>query len=305
MLTSSPVNALSGAATLGRGTHALKRSLRSIKIRDARASPGATAEASSLTETSQLIAALKKLLKEQGVTYRDIARALRLSEASVKRILAAESLSLERLEEICHVLDLTMYELARLAHLGAAHDVSMLSEAQESALARDPQLLACFYLVVNGWTPARVARRLEVSEAQLTRLLVALDKLELIELHPGNRVRPLTARTILWRKAGPIRSLYERQIRAEFLDGNFEGRDELMVFETGELSDASLAILEKKIDRLVREFENLADGDLGSEPERRKAVGLLVVFRPWVFSLFSKAHGTAPVNAPAARQRSA
>lgn len=241
-----------------------------------------------MTETSQLIAALKKLLKEQGVTYRDIGRALRLSEASVKRIFAAESLSLERLEEVCRFLDLKIYELARLAHLGAAHDVSVLSEAQEGALAQNRELLACFYLLLNAWTPGRVAQRLGLNEPQLTRLLAALDRLELIELHPGNRVRPLTARTILWRKGGPIRRLYERQIKAEFLEGEFDGRDELMVFETGELSDASLAVLEKRIDRLAREFETLADADLGSEPERRKAVGLLVALRPWVFSLFPK-----------------
>ncbi len=244
-----------------------------------------------MSETSQLIAALKKVLKAQEVTYRDIAGALRLSEASVKRIFAAESFSLERLEEICRFLDLTIYELARLARTGAAEEVSVLTEAQETALAQNPQQFACFYLLMNGWTPARLARRLALSEPQLTRLLTALDKLELIELHPRNRVRPLTARTVMWRKGGPIRQMHERQVKAEFLDADFDGSDALMRFETGELSDASLGALENKIDRLVREFEMLADHDVALAPERKKAVGLLVVFRPWVFSLFSKTRG--------------
>jgi transcriptional regulator with XRE-family HTH domain len=241
-----------------------------------------------VTEKSQLIAALKKLLKTRGLTYRDIGRALRLSEASVKRMFAGESFTLARLEEICRLLDLSIYELARLARIGEAHDVTILTEAQESALAQNPQQLACFYLVLNGWTPASVARRLGLTEAQLTRLLAALDRLQLIELHPNNRVRPLTARTLLWRKGGPIRRRYERQIKAEFLDGEFDGADALLCFETGELSEASLTILEKKIDRLVREFEDLADSDLAAAPERKKAVGLLIGFRPWVFSLFPK-----------------
>jgi len=247
-----------------------------------------------VSETSQLIAALKTVLKARGVTYRHIAGALRLSEASVKRILAAESLSLERLEAICRFLDLTVYELIRLARTGETEDVSVLTEVQEAALAQNPQLLACFYLLLNGWTPTRVARRLELSEPQLARLLVALDKLHLIELHPRNRVRPLTARTILWRKGGAVRRMYERQVKAEFLDADFDSGDAVMRFETGELSDASLGMLEKKIDRLVREFENLADLDVALMPERKKAVGLLVVFRPWVLSLFSKTRGQAP-----------
>ncbi|MGH8630400.1 MAG: helix-turn-helix domain-containing protein [Burkholderiales bacterium] len=241
-----------------------------------------------MSETSQLIAALKKVLKAQGVTYHDIAGALRLSEASVKRIFAAESFSLERLEEICRFLDLTIYELARLARVGEVEEVSVLTEAQEEALVRNPQQLACFYLLLNGWALAQVARRLELTEPQLTRLLVALDKLKLIELHPRSRVRLLTARSVLWREGGPIRRMYERQVKAEFLDADFERGDALMRFETGELSDASLGILRKKIDRLAREFENLADLDISLTPERKRAVGLLVVLRPWVFSLFSK-----------------
>jgi transcriptional regulator with XRE-family HTH domain len=100
-----------------------------------------------MSETSQLVAALKQLLKAKGVTYRDIGRALKLSEASVKRIFAAESFSLERLEEICRSLDLTIYELTRFARAGESGQPSVLSEAQEKSLAQDPlapySVLAC------------------------------------------------------------------------------------------------------------------------------------------------------------------
>jgi transcriptional regulator with XRE-family HTH domain len=240
-----------------------------------------------VSETSQLIAALKKVLKAQGVTYHDIADRLRLSEASVKRIFAAEALSLDRLEEICRFLDLSIYELARLARAGEFDDVTVLTEVQEQALAQNPQQLACFYLLLNGWTLARVARRLDLSEPQLTRLLAALDKLKLIELHPRSRVRLLTPRTVLWRKGGPIRRMYEREVKAEFLEADFERGGAVMRFETGELSDGSVGILMRKIDGLAREFENLADLDISLTPDRKRAVGLLVVLRPWVFSLFS------------------
>ncbi len=42
-----------------------------------------------LSQTAQLIGALKRALKTQGKTYSDIARYLSLSEASVKRTLPA------------------------------------------------------------------------------------------------------------------------------------------------------------------------------------------------------------------------
>lgn len=39
--------------------------------------------------------------------------------------------------------------------------------------------------------------------AQWTGLLVKLDRLDIIELLPGNRGRPLTARNFRWRPDGP------------------------------------------------------------------------------------------------------
>ena len=48
-------------------------------------------------QTRELVAALKTELKAQGKTYADVAAALELSEASVKRIFSQQNFSLERL----------------------------------------------------------------------------------------------------------------------------------------------------------------------------------------------------------------
>jgi hypothetical protein len=54
-------------------------------------------------------------LRSKGLTYRDFAAALELSEASAKRIFADKSFSLKRLEQFCEVLEMTLYEPARVA----------------------------------------------------------------------------------------------------------------------------------------------------------------------------------------------
>lgn len=50
-----------------------------------------------MTQITQLISTLKQRLKAAGMTYRDVAQALDLSEPSVKRLLASGRLTLERL----------------------------------------------------------------------------------------------------------------------------------------------------------------------------------------------------------------
>ena len=152
-------------------------------------------------QTSQLVDALKKVLRAKGVTYRDVASAVGLSEASVKRIFADKSFSLKRLEEICQYLELTIYELSRLAAHQDQQPVTTLTVEQETALADEPQLLAYFYLLLNGWPAHRIKKRLGMTEVQSNAVVTKLQRLELIERYSRNRVRLLTARTIAWRKA--------------------------------------------------------------------------------------------------------
>ena len=66
-----------------------------------------------MSEITQLITTLKRELKCQGKTYRDVGTALGLSEPSVKRLFATGQFTLERLVEICSLLGLTLAELAQ------------------------------------------------------------------------------------------------------------------------------------------------------------------------------------------------
>lgn len=240
-------------------------------------------------QTVQLVDALKKFLRAKGITYREVAGALDLSEASVKRIFASRSFSLQRLEQVCRHVGLSIYELARLAAHEDRLPVTTLNIDQEAALADDPELFSYFYLLINGWSPAQVKRRLSLDETQSVRYLTRLHRLELIELYSRNRVRTLTARTIAWRKDGPVRRRYEAQVREEFLSADFEASGGIMRFETAELDESSLRILMRKIDKLVKEFNDLVELDTAVTQDRKQSVGLLLAARPWVFSLLADA----------------
>ena len=64
-----------------------------------------------MDEVTQAVATTKRLLKAQGLTYRDVARALKMSEASVKRVFANGSFTVERLGQVAHLVGLTLAEL--------------------------------------------------------------------------------------------------------------------------------------------------------------------------------------------------
>lgn len=99
---------------------------------------------------ARIMSSLKAIMKSRQVTYRDLARQIRLSEASVKRIFSRSTLTLARLDEICKALEVSMSEVVRLAGEQSADTPELLTLEQENALAADPKLLTCFYLLANG-----------------------------------------------------------------------------------------------------------------------------------------------------------
>ena len=131
-------------------------------------------------QTGQLVDALKRVLKLKGITYADLAKAIDLSEASIKRIFADRSFTIKRLEQICQHLDISIYELAKLASQQEQPRSSTITMEQEAALAKNPVLLAVFYLLLNGWTPYRIKTRLAMNESQSAKALTSLQKLGLV-----------------------------------------------------------------------------------------------------------------------------
>ena len=235
-----------------------------------------------MKQTSELIATLKKTLRAHGMTYRDVAEGLGISVASVKRVFAEQTFTLSRLEEVCGLLDITIHDLSRMAQ-SAGESSRYLSVAQEKALAGDPKLFMYFYLLLGSWKAEQIGARFGVESTLATRLLAHLDRLKLVELLPGDNVRLLTPRNILWRRNGPGRRAYEEQAKAEFLNSSFAGPGKRLLFGTGELSETSAALLMRKMEQLKSDFEELVEVDVTIAEEKRVNAGLLLAFRPWVF----------------------
>lgn len=236
-----------------------------------------------MSQTRDLVRLLKQSLRARGFTYRDVADALDISEASVKRIFSEETFSLHRLEEICRFLDISFYDLARMMRQGREDEITQLTLLQERGLASDPLVLTYFYLLLTGRAPAKIATEFGLDDQQQATMLARLSKLKLVELLPRNSARLVTGLRIEWRPNGPIRKMYQRQVQQAFMDSDYDGDDETFQFDTGELSRASVGILAKKFEKLSREFSEFAELDISTPDSRKKAYGLMVTFRPWAY----------------------
>lgn len=240
-----------------------------------------------MNETKNLLQTLKRCLRARGVTYHKLGRALGLSESSVKRLFADESFTLARLEKVCGALDMSVADLVRMAAGTREAQSFSLTLEQERILASDASLLALFYLLLNGRSAEAAERRLGLNAKAMRAFLGRLAEARLIEVDAKGKVRLHARLPIAWRPDGPVRKLYERQVRAEFLQGSFGAHNEALTFHSAELSPASVRILLRKIDKLAADFADLAALDVHLPARDKTSIALLLACRPWVFSMFS------------------
>ena len=80
-----------------------------------------------------------------------------------------------------------------------------------------------------------------------------------------------------------MRRAYEEAVTAVFLDDTFADADARLRFESGDLSDASVRVLMRKLERLCQDFDELAELDMAAPREAKRGMGLLLALRPWTY----------------------
>lgn len=231
-----------------------------------------------MSELSNILATTKQILKRKGMTYRDLARALRLSEPTVKRMFATGNISLGRLAQIGASIGLSLAELTQLAAENRPR-IHALSDEDEALLVSDLKLLLVAVCALNHWSLADIVANYRLTEAECIQKLLQLDRLGLIHLLPGNRIRQVIARDFSWQPKGPIRTFFRAQGLSDFLDSSFSRPGESLAFVHGMFSQAAFAQLEPEIQRLRDRFSTLHEESLSAPRKERQSASLLLATR--------------------------
>ncbi len=240
-----------------------------------------------MAQTSAILKTLKKQLKAHGKTYADLADALELSEASVKRLFAEESFTLQRLEAACQFIGIQLEELVSLMSKEQPQ-LKQLTKLQEKEIADDLLLLMVTVSVINGYTMQDLLNHYHIKETECIRILAHLDRLKIIELLPNNRIKLLVAPNFRWLPNGPIQKFFLEKVQRDFFKSSFSEEGEKLVVLNGILSKASNAELQKKIQRLSREFNELMQSDAGLPMDEKFGTTMVMAMRHWQYELFRK-----------------
>lgn len=240
-----------------------------------------------MAQTEALIGALKQVLKSHRVTYAEVARRMRMSEASIKRVFARKTFTLQRLDEMCQLLGIEITDLAKMVE-HEAERVTQLTFDQEKQVVSEPKLLLVAVHALNHWTLDEIVARYAIGKAECIRLLVRLDRLRIIDLLPNNRIRVIVGRNFSWLPDGPIQRHFRGQLEANFFGSRFDGKGEHLAFVSGMLSRNSNTVIQHHMRRLGAEFTELHNQDVALPLDERFGTSLLIAIRPWIPEMFKK-----------------
>lgn len=236
-------------------------------------------------QTALLLQTLKQCLKAQGKTYVDVAQALGLSEASVKRMFSEQHFSLERLDQVCDMLGMEISDLVKQMDASQAR-IEQLSHRQESEIVQDVSLILVTVCVFNHWTMKNITQYFTLSEEECVLKLLKLDKIGIIELLPQNRIKLLISPNFSWIENGPFERFFREHVGQEYFNSNFHGEHRCLRVLNGALSNASAAEFQRKLLRLAHEFGEIAREESTLPIESRNGVTLVMAMRNWDYGFF-------------------
>lgn len=238
-----------------------------------------------MTTSSRIVDTLKRQLKVRGITYRGLAERLDLSESAVKHMFSTGNFSLRRLDDVCAVLELDIGDLVNISE-SQQPKIEQLSEENEQEIVGDTRLLLVAYCLINYWTFDEIIRRYDISMAEGLKYLRRLDRMKVIELQPGDRVRLLIANNFSWRKNGAIEKFFRSDVQSEFFSHHFQDDDSVRIVKNGMLTQSAQRQLIERLKAMGDLFDDTTWDERKLSATERRGTTMVLALRHWFFEGF-------------------
>jgi len=238
-----------------------------------------------MTTSSRIIDTLKRQLKVRGITYKELAERLDLSESAVKHMFSTGNFSLKRLDDVCAVLEL---DIGDLVDISDSHQqkIEQLSDENEQEIVADTRLLLVTYCLINYWTFDEIIRRYDISPQAGLKYLRKLDRMKVIELQPGDRVRLLVANNFGWRNNGAIEKFFRSRVQTEFFSHDFQDDSSIRIVKNGMLTRKSQLQLIEKLKAMGELFDDTTWDERKLSATERRGTTMVLAIRHWFFEGF-------------------
>jgi transcriptional regulator with XRE-family HTH domain len=212
-----------------------------------------------------LIARLKQILKQRGLTYRNLAKDLGVSEAGVKRIFSKADGKISTLSIICGILGIAFSDLVASSDLGSL-EIRYFTEEQDDYFVKHFDAYVFFNELVIRKKPFPVVQKeLNLNTQTARKYLHQLDRLGLIELGPRDKIKIKVKEPIGFFKGGRllelVRSHFIRFMTDQFLRAKNDSGAIVLHTREWAFSRESFASFKSDMAKLIEHYDRFCARD--------------------------------------------
>lgn len=230
--------------------------------------------------TAFIFDSLKLYLKARNYTYKQLAEGLGTSEQSIKRMFISTDCSLARMLEICEYLQIDLASLIKGAPKRSVL-IESLTWKQEEEFASNHKLLLTAICVMNMWRFDEMVENLTMTKSEITGLLMRLQKMNFIEVHPNHHYRLLVARHFSWIPDGPIMRLI-KGLSGDYFNHSFVEQGELLRIINVRASVKVRDLMRSRLEQVAQEIADLVSSESHLPLLDRPPLSICIASRVWV-----------------------
>jgi DNA-binding Xre family transcriptional regulator/predicted transcriptional regulator len=156
-----------------------------------------------------LLSELKRILKRKNIKYSQLAAEMGMSESTIKRLMSSKDAPLSKVEAICDVAGITLFDLVTFCQESEVQNVS-LTEKQERFFKLNTHFFYFFsVLYEEKISVAQIKKKFGLNNASINKYLKKLEELGLLERHSQDK--------IVWKINGPISLKHETKLSEHVL----------------------------------------------------------------------------------------
>ncbi len=169
-------------------------------------------------ESKRIKSLIKNFIKRRGFHHIDLAKALKVSLPTARRILSKDDLSVSRIVAICDWLGISFFDLMELAKQEGLTREEDFTEQQEDFFASFPQYYSYFRCLGQGLSPKEIEAKYHISKRSSEKYLTELEILGLISRSQVDRQKLNVKWPIYWRFPGKLQANFGRSLFSGLID---------------------------------------------------------------------------------------
>lgn len=202
--------------------------------------------------------ALKSILKQRRISYRELGDAIGMSESGVKKALTSSDGSFSRIERMSESLGMSFYDLVQVSSKAQSVTDYVMPVETQQALLDDLDCFRVFWkLFYDEVSPEATQEALRMKPPVFWKHVRKLDRLALLRVSVDNKITlPKRAHTV-WTSNGPLVNWMLHTWSKQLIDevaADYSGPDTTLGMRFYRLTPASIAELRAQVRELVRGF---------------------------------------------------